>query len=54
MKIAASFLDIKGPIQEEVTKLSNLDVDYLHQVVVLMSYADKIFVKNINKKIKGY
>ena len=41
MKIAASFLDIKGPIQEEVTKLSNLDVDYLHLDVM-----DGIFVEN--------
>ena len=41
MKIAASFLDIKGPIQEEVTKLSNLEVDYLHLDVM-----DGIFVEN--------
>lgn len=41
MKIAASFLDIKGPIVEEVTKLSNLDVDYLHLDVM-----DGIFVEN--------
>ena len=41
MKIAASFLDIKGPIAEEVTKLSNLDVDYLHLDVM-----DGIFVEN--------
>lgn len=41
MKIAASFLNIKGPIVEEVTKLSNLDVDYLHLDVM-----DGIFVEN--------
>lgn len=41
MKIAASFLDIKQPIVEEVTKLSNLDVDYLHLDVM-----DGIFVEN--------
>ena len=41
MKIAASFLDIKEPIVEEVTKLSNLDVDYLHLDVM-----DGIFVEN--------
>lgn len=41
MKIAASFLDIKGPIVEEVTKLSELDVDYLHLDVM-----DGIFVEN--------
>lgn len=41
MKIAASFLDIKEPKCEEVTKLSNLDVDYLHLDVM-----DGIFVEN--------
>lgn len=41
MKIAASFLDIKEPIVEEVTKLSNLDVDYIHLDVM-----DGIFVDN--------
>ena len=41
MKIAASFLDIKGPIVDEVTKLSNLDIDYLHLDVM-----DGIFVEN--------
>ena len=41
MKIAASFLDIKEPIIEEVTKLSTLDVDYLHLDVM-----DGIFVEN--------
>ena len=41
MKIAASFLDIKGPIVDEVTILSNLDVDYLHLDVM-----DGIFVEN--------
>jgi len=41
MKIAASFLNIKEPIVEEVTKLSNLDVDYLHLDVM-----DGIFVEN--------
>ena len=41
MKIAASFLDIKQPIVDEVTKLSNLDVDYLHLDVM-----DGIFVEN--------
>ena len=41
MKIAASFLDVKSPVVEEVTKLSNLDVDYLHLDVM-----DGIFVEN--------
>lgn len=41
MKIAASFLNIKDPIVEEVTKLSNLDIDYLHLDVM-----DGIFVEN--------
>ena len=41
MKIAASFLDVKEPVVEEVTKLSNLDVDYLHLDVM-----DGIFVEN--------
>ena len=41
MKIAASFLAIKQPIVDEVTKLSNLDVDYLHLDVM-----DGIFVEN--------
>jgi len=41
MKIAASFLNIKEPIVEEVTKLSNLDIDYLHLDVM-----DGIFVEN--------
>lgn len=41
MKIAASFLDIKEPKTEEVTKLSNLDVDYIHLDVM-----DGIFVEN--------
>ena len=41
MKIAASFLNIKEPIVDEVTKLSNLDVDYLHLDVM-----DGIFVEN--------
>ena len=41
LKIAASFLDIKQPIVEEVTKLSNLDIDYLHLDVM-----DGIFVEN--------
>ena len=41
MKIAASFLDIKEPIVDEVTKLSNLDIDYLHLDVM-----DGIFVEN--------
>ena len=41
MKIAASFLNIKEPIVEEVTKLSNLGVDYLHLDVM-----DGIFVEN--------
>lgn len=41
VKIAASFLDIKEPKCEEVTKLSNLDVDYIHLDVM-----DGIFVEN--------
>lgn len=41
VKIAASFLDIKEPKCEEVTKLSNLDVDYIHLDVM-----DGIFVDN--------
>ena len=41
MKIAASILNIKEPIVEEVTKLSNLDIDYLHLDVM-----DGIFVEN--------
>ena len=41
MKIAASILNIKQPIVEEVTKLSNLDIDYLHLDVM-----DGIFVEN--------
>ncbi len=41
MKIAASILDIKEPKTEEVTKLSNLDIDYLHIDVM-----DGIFVEN--------
>lgn len=41
MKIAASFLNIKEPKCEEVTKLSNLDIDYLHLDVM-----DGIFVDN--------
>lgn len=41
MKIAASFLDIKEPKCEEVTKLNNLDIDYLHLDVM-----DAIFVEN--------
>lgn len=41
MKIAASFLDIKEPKCEEVTKLDNLNIDYLHLDVM-----DGIFVEN--------
>ena len=41
MKIAASFLDIKENIVEEVTKLSNENVDYMHLDVM-----DGIFVEN--------
>lgn len=41
MKISASFLDIKEPKCEEVTKLNNLDIDYLHLDVM-----DSIFVEN--------
>lgn len=41
VKIAASFLDIKEPKCEEVTKLSNLDIDYIHLDVM-----DGIFVDN--------
>lgn len=39
--ISASFLDIKEPKCEEVTKLNNLDIDYLHLDVM-----DGIFVDN--------
>ena len=41
LKISASFLNIKEPICEEVTKLSNLDIDYIHLDVM-----DGIFVEN--------
>ncbi len=41
MKIAASFLDIKEPKNLEVTKLSKLDIDYIHLDVM-----DGIFVQN--------
>lgn len=41
MKLAASILDIKEPKCEEVTKLSNLDIDYLHIDVM-----DGLFVEN--------
>ena len=41
MKIAASFLDIKEPKKEELTKLDSLDIDYLHLDVM-----DGIFVEN--------
>ena len=41
MKIAASFLNIKEPIVDEVTKLSNFGIDYLHLDVM-----DGIFVEN--------
>lgn len=41
MKISASFLDIKEPKQQELFKLSNLDVDYIHLDVM-----DGIFVEN--------
>lgn len=41
MEISASFLDIKEPKNLEVTKLSKLDVDYIHLDVM-----DGIFVKN--------
>ena len=41
MKIAASILNIKEPIVDEVTKLSTLDIDYLHLDVM-----DGIFVEN--------
>lgn len=41
MKLSASFLDIKEPKCEEITKLSNLDVDYIHLDVM-----DGIFVEN--------
>lgn len=41
MKIAASFLDIKEPKCEELTKLDSLDVNYIHLDVM-----DGIFVEN--------
>jgi len=41
MKLAASILDIKEPKCEEVTKLSNMDIDYIHIDVM-----DGLFVEN--------
>ena len=41
MMISASILDIKEPKKEEITKLSNLDVDYIHLDVM-----DGVFVDN--------
>lgn len=41
MKIAASFLDIKEPKIEELTKLDSMDIDYIHLDVM-----DGIFVEN--------
>ena len=41
MKIAASFLDIKEPKVEELTKLDSMDIDYIHLDVM-----DGIFVDN--------
>lgn len=41
MKIAASFLDIKEPKVEELTKLDRMDIDYIHIDVM-----DGIFVEN--------
>lgn len=41
MKIAASFLDIKENVINEVSKLDSLDIDYLHLDVM-----DGIFVEN--------
>lgn len=41
MKIAASFLDIKEPKSEELTKLDSLDIDYIHLDVM-----DGVFVDN--------
>lgn len=41
MKIAASFLDIKEPKVEELTKLDRMDIDYIHLDVM-----DGIFVEN--------
>lgn len=41
MKISASFLDIKEPKCEELTKLDCLDIDYVHLDVM-----DGIFVEN--------
>ena len=41
MKIAASFLDIKEPKNEELNKLDSLDIDYIHLDVM-----DGVFVEN--------
>ena len=41
MKIAASFLDIKEPKTEELTKLDSMNIDYIHLDVM-----DGIFVEN--------
>ena len=41
VKISASFLDIKEPKCEELKKLNNLDIDYIHLDVM-----DGVFVEN--------
>lgn len=41
MRIAASFLDIKEPKIEELTKLDSMDIDYIHLDVM-----DGVFVEN--------
>ena len=41
MKIAASYLSIKENLKENINKLTNCDIDYLH-----MDVMDGMFVSN--------